>query len=337
MSDNSGYTSSCILKNIANIDNFIFYDVLKPDYFWGLKKIISNRDVVLSDWNSKKVTGGQIRFVTNSKQIHIGFTVDEIIPGNFPHVGITLQYGITAAYRKINEQKTYALGGAVVQNGLGTMYTNLNWCVNSEIDTEIIINIPVFSNIVGLEIGLDKGSYLLPSKKSQNKIMVIGGQQTYGVGNTCANTMYSNIISQQLNTETQVLAFCDSDFLKKLNTALEQNIDNYCIFIWEADHVWQNEGSLRYEFPRLINKLNIFNSPVIMWGTKRVKDLIFNEYQDILKNDRFFFINTEELWNVDEKYTFSPNFINEMGNILIAKKITSIIHEIEKRKINGIS
>ena len=180
--------------------------------------------------------------------------------------------------------------------------------VEKDEEYEILIYMPILSEINQFIIESPENYKIKYQKNEKNKTLLIaGGMHSFGIGCTACGVMFSNILGRKFNYNVQNISFNKKNFLKNTYECFKKyEHPKSELTILELDYTLQND--------------EIFNKYIIK---KLMKKYSKNKRIEILDLS---FIYDEEY---SEMCTYGKNFINDMGNILIYKKLEETIKKIE--------
>lgn len=174
--------------------------------------------------------GGRVRFVTDSLYVAIIAKTDKI--GKMPHFAFTGSAGFDL-YDGTTYISTF-VPPVDVKEGEG--YESVIELGTNE-EREITINFPLYSNVVDLYIGVQKGSVLKKASPYKNKkpIVYYGSSITQGGCASRPGSSYQSIISRRFNYDFVNLGFSGNakaedemiDYIKNLDMSL---------FVYDYDH-----------------------------------------------------------------------------------------------------
>lgn len=159
------------------------------------------------DYLHTNTAGGRVRFVTNSSIIAIRAKMDGI--GKMPHFALTGSAGFDL-YKKEDSLITYA-GTFVPPFDITDGYESCLW-LDGEKQREIIINFPLYSNVISLEIGIRPGSTLsaAPAYTYSAPAVFYGSSITQGGCASRPGTAYQSILSRRFDMDILNLGFSGS-------------------------------------------------------------------------------------------------------------------------------
>ena len=287
--------------------------------------------------------GGRIRFSTNSPFVALRV---EYGAGSVPTVcNHCFSYGFdlyrsapdgreifTAAYRPSPsmDYKTAEFTANTDSNGQTVCYT---------------LNLPHFSEVKALQIGLEKGSMLGRGKAYRNDKAVVfyGSSITHGAAAGRPGNTYESFISQKYNLNYVNLGFAGN---ARGEATMAQYIAdmNVSAFVCDYDHNAPNEEHLRkthypfYEIIRrkhpdipyiMISKPDFFRKPE---ASAKRRSVILESYNRALAagDKNVFFIDGETLFEGEfyESCTSDGVHPNDLGFYRMAGKIGSLLAQV---------
>lgn len=231
------------VEKTINEDKIVFYDCEEePFKIYGvmkegdrfcripsdIAKSVSENVEFLNNCNA----GGRVRFVTNSRYVAIRAYMGQMEKSS--HFALTGSAGLDMY---IKTDKDFIYGGTfrppydIVDGYESIVYIDTN------INTEVVINLPLYSNVKKLFVGIEEGSRLLPSEEYKHKKPVVyyGSSITQGGCASRPGCSYQSIISRRLDTDYINLGFSGS-------ALAEDEIINYIkgldmsVFVLDYDH-----------------------------------------------------------------------------------------------------
>ncbi|MBE6485727.1 MAG: hypothetical protein E7Z85_02655 [Methanosphaera stadtmanae] len=260
---------------------------------------------------------------TNSEKIEIEYEVTDIINGNFPHVSLNSREGIHLLYKK-DGWKNFDID---YKNSKFSL--DLTDKLNEENTCEILIYGPILSNLGKLSLRINDNCYLEQIKNKDN-ILIAGGIHSLGIGCNAVSTMFSTIVSRKMNLEPHYLVYYNRNFLEQLYKYFKDlsEFPKYKYGILELDYVFQDNVFVDRHLKQVINFMMKSCENLICWYTlppnqKNKKNKIFNILEPILNGENIILEDSSFIY--EPKYadmcTYSNNFINDTGNIMIYKRI----------------
>lgn len=224
-------------------ENIRFYDVLQPPFsvhgvyyddgkFRRLPENIAetvNQGVHNRHANA---AGGRIRFQTDSPYVAIHVKMTGI--GKMPHFALTGSAGFDL-YVKVGEGQQHR-GTFVPPFNITDGYESILRFPVTEM-RDITINMPLYSDVCKLYIGLKEGAQIAPPEpyKHTTPIVYYGSSITQGGCASRPGNAYQNIITRRLNTDYVNLGFSGSakgepeiaDYIRKMDMS---------VFVYDYDH-----------------------------------------------------------------------------------------------------
>lgn len=179
-------------------------------------------------WAYKNTTGGRVRFVTDSPYIAVHVKVNS--PGKMPHFAFTGSIGCDLY------SGTRYFGTFVPRIDVSTEYENVVDIADAR-EREYTINMPLYSGIDKMYVGIKKGCTLKASSeyKTDKPIVYYGSSITHGGCASRPGNAYPNIISRELDCDFINLGFSGS-------ARAEDEMANYIAsldmsaFVYDYDH-----------------------------------------------------------------------------------------------------
>ena len=278
------------------------------------------------------------RFSSNAHEFTIRYEMSNIIDGNFPHVGISARQGFNILYKKDNKWfnvDLYTRESPKVIN-MSKMIKNFDE------DYEILIYGPLLSTVNHFSIEVqDSNNINFIDVDEKQKVLIVGGVHSFGIGCTSQGVMFSNILGRKFDFEINNLTFNNRNYLKDVSLFLENDssLPFYEYIILELDYFNQDDDIVSDYLLKIIEKLLNHCNFLIGWSSisfnksykiKNLNKLLYDNKYD----ERIVICDFSDLFNKNniDQCASSSYFINDTGNIFLYKKLSKIIRGIE----NGI-
>ena len=260
---------------------------------------------------------------TNSENVELEYQVDDIIDGNFPHVSLNAREGIHLLYKK-DEWRNLKF-----ENKNSKISLDLSDKLNKEKTCELLIYGPILSNLKQLSVNIDDNCHL-EQIKNKDKVLIAGGIHSLGIGCNVVSTMFSTIISRKMNLDPHYLVYYNRNFLEQLYKHFK-DLDDFPKFkygLLELDYVFQDNVFVDRHLTQVINFMMKYCEHLICWYTlpsnqESKKNRIFNILEPMLNGENIILEDSSFIYEPEyvDMCTYSNNFINDTGNIMIYKKI----------------
>lgn len=287
--------------------------------------------------------GGRILFSTNSSFVALKV---EYGAGALPTVcNHCLCFGFDL-YKFDNSEKDVFVGAYRPVTGFDSRRAEFKTDTkNSGEMVSYTLNMPHFSEVKNLYIGVEKGSILEKGKKYRNEKPVVfyGSSITHGGAAGRPGNTYENFISQRYNLDYINLGFAGN---AKGETRMAQYIAglDMCAFVCDYDHNAPNAEHLRngyypfYEIIRkahpdiayiMISKPDYFTNPE---ENNKRRSVIIESYNKAKTSgdNNVYFIDGETLFEGDcyESCTSDGCHPNDLGFYRMANKIGAVIAQV---------
>ena len=294
-----------------------------------------NQDVAALNHNT---AGGRVRFRTNSPYIAIRAKLDFI--NRASHIALTGSAGLDLYYDE---------GKGMIYAGTFIPPYDLNSTFNSllELDSvserEIMINLPLYSGVQSLEIGLQSGSTVNIGREYQYKTPVVyyGSSITQGGCASRPGNAYQSILSRKLDCDYINLGFSGSakgeDLMADYIAGLPMSV-----FVYDYDHNAPEVRHLSNTHERMFLRIREQNPelPVIMVSRPKVRlseaekqrlEIIETTFQNALKrgDHHVYFIDGSKLLLKfgGDGGTVDNCHPNDLGFMCMAEGIGAVLKE----------
>ncbi|MDE7131285.1 MAG: hypothetical protein K2O65_05755 [Lachnospiraceae bacterium] len=281
-----------------------------------------------------------LSFITDAQRFIINYAVSDIRNGNFPHVGITAREGLAVLYKNYDECiGNVSQGEWMPVDLLARDYKsliNMSHMIKRGQKYKIIIYGPILAHLERLSVEIDESDYYCSKSMRSNlkKILFLGGAKTFGIGVTSTAMMFSNIIRRNNEIEVDRISYNQRNFLKNISDFLDDTIEtiNYDMIILESDGIGQDKKMIECYLDKILSQLSK-DCVILIWHSLPKTDLEKKKLlSGIVKNRVLYSTNCIYL-NLDfifsEEYidlcTYSVNFVNDAGNILIYESLNQEI------------
>lgn len=287
--------------------------------------------------------GGRVLFSTDSAFVALKV---EYAAGAVPTVcNHCFSYGFDL-YKFDKNDKDVFVGAyrPVADFDFHTAEFKVNTLNNGE-ETYYTLNMPHFSEVKKLYLGIEKGSKIGRGKRYRNDKPVVfyGSSITHGAAAGRPGNTYENFISQKYNLDYVNLGFAG-------NARGEESMAEYiskldmCVFVCDYDHNAPNVEHLletyypfyetiRKEHPDMpyimVSKPDYFNNPIV--STERKMVILESYKKAIAAGDKnVYFIDGERLFDGDfyGSCTSDGCHPNDLGFYRMANKIGAVIAQV---------
>ena len=332
-----------ITVNVFNDREYLYGNVYSYKNTNVISSIDPNNLSFAADSEKPKSGGCCVRFITNSPKIKIVYSITNPISGNFPHVGITAQRGLSCSYRRIDENHwrnvdcfNYRDGSA----GEIQIPTNI-WNPRSNL-FEMIVYFPINCFITRFELMIDDGCEISPCKDLLNhKIMILGGGISYGFGISSTQFQLSSLLTRHIaNSSITNVAFYRRDLWDAYEKILPflPELEQQKLLLLEIPFY---QGDIDVIKETVFNVLTALckrvGGKIILWYKPCYEkeylswSPLFEQFvSDNGQSSKIIFDKSFLLKNNTEydMYMSSVNFVNDNGNIFIMKQIIKLTEDI---------
>ena len=287
--------------------------------------------------------GGRVRFVTDSPYIGIK-VVYENIPEILPHMALTGSAGFDMFAK---EQDTFRYLG--VCKPPVDLTLEHEWKKKIEYPGEKIItmNLPIFSTIKKLYIGVKEGSVLktAPEYRYKKPVVFYGSSITQGGCATNPGGIYESVLSRKLDCDFINLGFSGSARGEDTITEYIKNLD-MSLFVLDYDHNAPTIEHLQATHAKMYETIRAAQPelPILIMGSPKyfVNDefkvrakIVHETYLKAKANgDRnVYYIPGKELMSLAEDCgTVDKTHPNNLGFFSIAQTLAPVIEKILKEQ-----
>ncbi len=273
-------------------------------------------------------------FKTNAQKFTIHLKIKDAVNGYFPHVGISAQIGLMVLYKKEDDSSWLNIDAYTERQNTEIF---MHHFVKKGEEYKILIYGPILSKLEKLEVEIPSESTAEIINDQTTDILVLGGPHSFGIGCTTAAFPLSSIIQRKFDAKMNNLTFNNPNYLENINEYYKNNDVNkkYGIALFEVDYVNQNDETTKKYLKNIIYNLKKHCNNIICWYTlppykSNKKEIIQELLKEELTDESIKLCDFSFLY--DEEYvdlcTFSGNFINDSGNVMIFKKLKPILEEI---------
>ncbi len=283
--------------------------------------------------------GGRVRFRTDSPIVAISAELYGI--GKMPHFALTGSAGFDL-YRENDDGAEIYIGTFVPPCKVESGYSSMLWTGDGMRD--YTINMPLYTDVKKLYIGIQKGAALTAHEKNYRDIPTIayyGSSITQGGCASRPGNAYQSIISRRFNVDHINLGFSG-------NAKAEQEITDYIngldmsIFVYDYDHNAPTVEHLEETHEKMFLQIREKhpNLPVIMVTRPSIvlnedtltrRDIIYKTYENSVKagDKNTYFINGYDLVkDYGDCGTVDTCHPNDCGFYGMAKGIGDVIEKI---------
>lgn len=291
-----------------NIDNapFEIFGVWKENGIYRRmpEKVAENVSAGVLDL-SKQAAGGRVRFVTDSPYIAIQ---TEVIPYKMPHYALSGSAGYDMFVEKGSEQR-YA-GSFIPPFQFKTTYESVKDFEDFDGSEQVItLNMPPYSTVKRLYIGIKEGSVLksAPAYRNQKPVVFYGSSITQGACASKPGSTYQNILSRKFDFDYINLGFSGSAKGEDAMTDYIKGLD-MSVFVMDYDHNANSLQDLKDTHSKMFWAIRNAHPtlPIIimprpkcyltLWEQKRY-DIIYHTYLEAKErgDDNVYFIDNQKL------------------------------------------
>lgn len=239
MKDISVIDSNLLVESHINESEIRFYDVNQPPFqvhgvfyddgkFRRLPEAVAQKVSEGVHALHANTAGGRVRFKTNSHYVAINAKLPSI--GKMPHFALTGSAGFD-----MYVDGRYA-GTFVPPYDIADGYESIIYLGSSQL-REVTINLPLYSEVSELYVGVAEGSTLLPPEpyRVQKPIVYYGSSITQGGCASRPGNCYQSIVSRRLRADYINLGFSGSARGEAEIARYISGLD-MSVFVYDYDH-----------------------------------------------------------------------------------------------------
>lgn len=273
------------------------------------------------------------KFITDAQRFKINFKIADKISGYHPHVGLTAQEGISILFRKTGDSGIWHNLEIFIERFDTTIF--MNHLVKKGERYEVLIYGPILNNIEKIEVESYDGTILESVNAPKDiSILVAGGLISHGMGCTTSSLTFPNILGRRLNASVDYITFNDRNYLDKVPSYLKENNKEYDFGLLEIDYSNQDDEVVKNYLKNVIKEMQGKCKTIICWSSipryKYYKKSFAYQIFKELKDNNLYWVDYSFIH--DEKHadfcTYSGNFINDSGNVIIAQKLQERIRSL---------
>lgn len=263
---------------------------------------------------------------TDSPVINILFSLSSNNFVTFSTTGVSTKSGLSFMYSPYESDLWFPLDATIerINNGFCSFEMKMyQLCDGLGFPYRFMVYFPIFSSLDGFIIGIDNLSTLKPMREIKSKIVFIGGENTIGMGATTASFSIPNIVSRLANLEPIVLQIPTQSIETNIMNIESKGKNELTKYVIEYDkEVFEKGTELLIKTIRHLS-VSKPKAKFVLWGW--LEYLNYNEiFIQMSHLDNVKIIGIDEFEMTD--FTFNANrIINDSGNVIIAKKICSLI------------
>ncbi len=287
-------------------------------------------------YNNTSTAGGRVRFRTDSEYVAVSVKMGRI--SRMPHFALTGTAGLDMYVKEDAEYnyRTTFVPPYEMEDGYEAVYTFPNKKLR-----EIMINLPLYSEVTNMYIGLQKDTELLVSTpySKDGKIVYYGSSITQGGCASHPGNAYPSILSRHFDIDYINLGFSGNckgeqtmaDYLASLDMKLfvldyDHNAPNAEHLLNTHENVFKTVRAAHPELPIIIMSATSF-----MKAKEERRQIIYSTYKNAVdKGDKnvYFWDATKEFSDYEDFGTVEGCHSNDMGFWATAKSLQKLIEKI---------
>jgi len=308
---------------------------------------LKNEDIeIINSVNSdiqaliKNPSGFHVDFVTNSKNIWVKWEVKNLFP--MPHITLCATSGLDI-YTLYNNEWRFLSTAQPQHPNLTNTAQIVREFVNIKGERTFSINLPLYDELISLEIGIDNNSTITPLPKiSEKPILFYGSSITQGACASRPGMSHTNIIRRKLGKEVINLGFSGTGRLEHEMTHILMDLDPQilvmdCVPNMEEGYTeerfsyfYENYRKAHKTTPILFQEQPTFADSYAYLTGKEPKNVIlnklFNKWQETDNN--IYYLSTETLYGDDFDATVDCVHATDLGFYRMTNSILPKLKEI---------
>ena len=283
--------------------------------------------------------GGRVRFKTNSKRVAIVVLMPYVYYA--PHCCLTGTAGFDLYVRHEGEEIPHFRATFVPPVSLKTGYESVK-----ELDGEMVevtINMPLYSDVSELYIGVDEGAELLPAETYPNKAPIVyyGNSITQGACASRSGNAFATIASREVGYDFVNLGFSGWGRAELEMAEYVAGLD-MDIFVYDYDFNAPNEKYLAETHERMFKIIREKHPslPVVMLSRTSVanpaatvlrREIIYKTYLNAKAagDENVYFIDGQSIFpDFADAATVEGIHANDLGQAFIGVAIAKVLREI---------
>lgn len=282
-----------------------------------------------------------IRFYSDAQRFVVKYAVSEIVDGNFPHVGVTAREGIAMLFREHDENfdKHFSWKPVDVLAKDTEVSVNMSHIVQKGKKYEMIMFGPILSCLDQVLFMVENGTYFqLHNPDYKRRLLVIGGQETFGIGVTSTPMMFSNILRRNYCAQVDRISCCNKNFLNNVYEWVKElgQLSDYDVVICEIDELGQDANTVKEYLEALFHQISEAKRVIVwhaldetFWKRRQEIELLIKSISQ--EHSGFSYLNLDFLFEPKyvDRCTYSTNFINDAANILIYRALNKELEALQ--------
>lgn len=284
-------------------------------------------DLLSHNMNHEKDIFGNplvFHFKTDSPHLTVEYEVTDTASGNFPHIGRMAREQIQILYKKDGLWNSFD-----DISDASTLVYDLKEIIGKNRTYELYIYGPLLGNMSKLCVCVDDESNL-ELIDNRDKLLVCGGIHSLGVGCNTVSSMFSTIIARKLDLNPSYFVFYNRNFLDQIVKRLDkiEDFPHFEYALLELDYAFQDDVFVERHLRNVVLFFMEHVDNLVCWYTlpykqDKKKNTIFTTLEPFMNGENFIIEEVSEVYDKEflDICTYSNNFINDSGNIMIYKKI----------------
>lgn len=267
------------------------------------------------------------RLRTNATSFKIFYELEYVRKGTFPHIGVTAREGLLVMFKRPKD-KSWMVVNAYSRKSPVTV--NMKLVVNEGEEYDLLIYGPMLATFSELYLDIPEGCPIVSIEENEiDRILIAGGNNSFGVGCTTTSMLFSNIIGRKTNSIINNFSINKNNFLKEYHAMYiggNRKVPMHDICILELDSYPQSEEDLEKYLKDVVDLFKSRCKKLICWfalppesESKKylIKELLKDYEDEIIIEDMSCIFSKEYA----DMCVYSNRFINDTANVMIYKKL----------------
>ena len=273
----------------------------------------------------------------NAKSFDLYYEVMDVKYQTMPHVGISAREGLLVMYRR--QSKPFWTVVDVFARSKKE-HIDMRHLVDDKENYSVFIIGPMFAKIRKLYIDVEDGVFISPLSQNSRSILIIGGIHSSGAGCTTSGFSIPGQLARSMDCRIDTHLLYKYNYLADLKKDFQELVTedgcslHYDAVIIEADHIRQDDAIVQNNLKDLLYLISFMTKNVLVWSSipdqKEQKRTTLQLITDQMKaNAVFHYLDISQCYDpsMSDMCTFSENFINDTGMVLVSNYLYHYMRE----------